>query len=90
MGIYAFLLVGLVVGLVARALVPANRGLTRIATALFGLTGAFLGGLFAAVFYGRRIFEMHSVGLIAGIMIAFTVFFLVGVRARARRGATLF
>jgi uncharacterized membrane protein YeaQ/YmgE (transglycosylase-associated protein family) len=88
MGLFAFILAGLVVGFVARVIVPGKRGMGRVATALFILAGGFLGGLVGGLFYGRRVFDLHGSTIIGGIMSVFTLLFLLGVRARGRRGPT--
>jgi uncharacterized membrane protein YeaQ/YmgE (transglycosylase-associated protein family) len=86
MGILAFILSGLVLGVVARAVMPGKEGMGLVPTELFALTGAFLGGLVGAVIYGKRVFEMATGGVLGSIVAVFLVLFLIGLRARSRRG----
>jgi len=60
-----------------------------VPTALFGLTGSFLGGLVGTVFYGEASFDSYGAGTIGSVLAAFFVLLLVGVCARGRRRATL-
>jgi uncharacterized membrane protein YeaQ/YmgE (transglycosylase-associated protein family) len=90
MGLFVFLLVGFVAGIVVRAVFAGRQGMGVVPTALFALCGSFIGGLVGGVFYGRRVFELHNSAIIVGIVIAFTVVFVFLVRARGRRGGTLF
>jgi uncharacterized membrane protein YeaQ/YmgE (transglycosylase-associated protein family) len=87
MGLLAFILFGLVVGLIARALMPGRQSMGLIATALLGMAGSFVGGLIASVIYGGRMFELHTSGIIGSILGALLVMFLVGMSSR--RGATI-
>ena len=44
MGIIAFLVIGLIAGLIARALMPGNQSMGLLATTLLGIAGSFVGG----------------------------------------------
>lgn len=84
MGLLAFILFGLIVGLVARALMPGRQSMGLLATTLIGVAGSFVGGLIGNVIYGGPIFELHSAGLIGSIIGALLVMFLVGMGSRRR------
>jgi uncharacterized membrane protein YeaQ/YmgE (transglycosylase-associated protein family) len=84
MGILAFILFGLVVGLVARALMPGRQSMGLVATTLLGMAGSFVGGLVGSVIQGGRMFELHSAGIIGSIIGALLVMFLVGIGGRRR------
>ena len=84
MGILAFILFGLVVGLVARALMPGRQSMGLVATTLLGMAGSFVGGLVGSVIQGGRMFELHSAGIIGSIIGALLVMFLVGMGGRRR------
>jgi uncharacterized membrane protein YeaQ/YmgE (transglycosylase-associated protein family) len=84
-----FILFGLVVGMITRAVLPGKQGMGLVPTALFGLTGSFLAGLLGCVFYGERLFNLHGFGIIGSVLAALFVLLLVGVRARGRRRAVL-
>jgi uncharacterized membrane protein YeaQ/YmgE (transglycosylase-associated protein family) len=47
-------LFGLIVGTVARFLVPGNQPMSLLVTALLGIFGSFLGGGFAWLIWGTR------------------------------------
>ncbi len=87
MGLLAFVLAGLVVGVIARGLFPGKNGMGLVGSALFGLTGAFFGGLTGVVIYGNRLFELNTGGILGIGLAVFIGLFLLGVRAKSRRGA---
>ncbi len=45
------LILGLIVGLVARLIVPGNQSLGLIATSLLGIVGAYVGGTLGSVVF---------------------------------------
>ena len=84
MGILTFILFGLVIGLVARALMPGRQSMGLVPTTLLGMTGSFVGGLVGSVIQGGRMFELHSAGIIGSLLGALLVMLLVGVGGRRR------
>ena len=84
MGILAFILFGLVIGLVARALMPGRQSMGLVPTTLLGMTGSFVGGLVGGVIQGGRMFELHSAGIIGSLLGALLVMLLVGMGGRRR------
>lgn len=84
MGLLAFILFGLIVGLVARALMPGRQSMGLVATTLLGVAGAFVGGIIGSVIYGGPIFDLHAAGLIGSIVGALLVMFLMGMGGRRR------
>jgi uncharacterized membrane protein YeaQ/YmgE (transglycosylase-associated protein family) len=82
MGLLAFIVFGLVIGLIARALMPGRQAMGLVATALLGMAGSFVGGLIGSLIYGGRMFELHSAGIIGSIVGALLVMFLVGMGSR--------
>ncbi len=86
MGIIAFLVVGLIAGLIARALMPGNQSMGLIATTLLGVAGSFVGGFIGSLFRSDgRIFDLHPSGLLFSVLGAMLVLFLVGMAGRRRR-----
>ncbi|HZI15202.1 MAG TPA: GlsB/YeaQ/YmgE family stress response membrane protein [Myxococcus sp.] len=86
MGIIAFLVVGLIAGLLARALMPGNQSMGLIATTLLGVAGSFVGGFIGSLFRSDgRIFDLHPSGLLFSVLGAMLVLFLVGMAGRRRR-----
>jgi uncharacterized membrane protein YeaQ/YmgE (transglycosylase-associated protein family) len=53
MHVVYFILFGLVVGIVARFLMPGAQPMGMIMTALFGMAGSFVGALLANLIQGR-------------------------------------
>ena len=49
MGLLAWIVVGLVAGLVARAVVPTSRNLGCLGTVVLGIIGSLVGGTLASV-----------------------------------------
>ena len=70
------LLVGFVVGLIARAVLPGTQSLGMIMTALLGVAGSFLAGVVgqAMGWYGTG----HAAGFIASVVGAAALLFIVG------------
>ncbi len=86
MGIIAFLVVGLIAGLIARALMPGNQSMGLIATTLLGVAGSFVGGFIGSLFRSDgRILDLHPSGLLFSVLGAMAVLFLVGMAGRRRR-----
>ncbi len=86
MGIIAFLVIGLLAGLIARALLPGNQSMGLIATTLLGIVGSFVGGFVASLFRsGGHVFDLHPTGLLFSVLGALLVLFLVGLAGRGSR-----
>ena len=86
MGIIAFLVIGLIAGLLARALMPGNQSMGLLATTLLGVAGSFVGGLIGSLFRSDgRVFDLHPSNLIMSILGAMVLLFLVGLAGRRRR-----
>lgn len=76
------LIVGLVVGLIARALLPGNQSMGLVLTTILGIVGALVGGFLgqALGFYP----EGSQVGLLASVIGAIIVLFVYGLIAKKR------
>jgi uncharacterized membrane protein YeaQ/YmgE (transglycosylase-associated protein family) len=55
MGILAFIVVGLIAGLLARLVMPGRGPLRLIVTALMGIAGAFVGGFLVQLLGGAGV-----------------------------------
>lgn len=84
MSILMFILFGLIVGLLARAIMPGRQSMGIIATVLVGIAGSFLGGIFGNLLLGRSIFDLHQAGFIGSILGALIVLALLGWAGRRR------
>lgn len=82
MGLIAFILFGLVIGLIARAVMPGRQSMGLLATSLLGMAGAFVGGLLGSVIYGGPILAFHTAGVIGSVIGALVVMLLVGLGGR--------
>ncbi len=78
MSLVAFILFGLVVGLIARAVMPGRQTMGLLATTLVGMAGSFIGGLVGNVIYGGPLLEIHTAGIIGSVIGALLVMLLVG------------
>ncbi len=69
-------IIGFVVGLIARAILPGTQSLGIILTAVLGIAGSFLAG-----FAGRALgwyTDAQPVGLLASVVGAIVLLFIVG------------
>ncbi len=72
MGIIAFLIIGLIAGFIARALVPGPDPMGWLGTMVLGIVGSFVGGvLLSLVTTGN--FELSTTGIIGSIVGAIIV-----------------
>ena len=68
MAIIWFLVIGLIAGFVARALVPGRDAMGVLPTILLGIVGSFVGGLLAVLFTNRSFDEFSAAGIIGSII----------------------
>ena len=90
MGIIGFIVVGLIAGFIARAVVPGRQNLSIGLTLLLGIVGSFVGG-----FLGFLIFHKDAsdgffqpagiIGSIIGAIIVLIIWINVRGRSTARR-----
>ncbi|AKV04533.1 putative membrane protein [Labilithrix luteola] len=91
MGLLTFILLGLVAGLIARALMPGRQSMGLVATTLLGIAGSFVGGLLGSLFHGGRnghLLDLRPSGIIGSILGALIVLFLFTRISRHRAAAT--
>jgi uncharacterized membrane protein YeaQ/YmgE (transglycosylase-associated protein family) len=85
MSIIAFLVIGLLAGLIARALMPGNQSMGLIATTLLGIAGSFVGGFIGTFFNTNgHMWDLHPSGLIFSVLGAMLVLLLVGLAGSRR------
>jgi uncharacterized membrane protein YeaQ/YmgE (transglycosylase-associated protein family) len=72
MGIIVFLIVGLIAGFIARALVPGPDPMGWLGTMILGIVGSFVGGTLAALVFGGTL-ELSASGIIGSIIGAIIV-----------------
>jgi uncharacterized membrane protein YeaQ/YmgE (transglycosylase-associated protein family) len=82
------IVLGLVVGLIARAVVPGRQPMGFIATAVLGIVGAYVGGTLGSVVFPPHQFDIHPpikhafLGALVGAVLLLWVFKLVTSRTR--------
>ena len=73
MSILLFLVFGLIVGLIARALLPGDQRMGWIATTILGVIGSLLGGVVSQMLFAGGLGEPHAAGWIGSIIGALVV-----------------
>ena len=68
MNIILFLVFGLVVGFIARAIMPGSQRMGMLATMLLGVAGSFIGGFIAALLTHTRVLDFNTTGIIGSII----------------------
>jgi uncharacterized membrane protein YeaQ/YmgE (transglycosylase-associated protein family) len=82
MGIIGWILFGLVVGIIARFLMPGPQPMGIIITILLGIAGSFVGGFLASLVRGRALDGSEPAGWIGAILGALLLLFLYSRFAR--------
>ncbi|MGH8930258.1 MAG: GlsB/YeaQ/YmgE family stress response membrane protein [Egibacteraceae bacterium] len=65
-----FIVAGLIIGLLARLLLPGRQNLNLLWTLLLGLIGSVIGGTLANLIGTGSIFELNAVGFIAAVIVS--------------------
>jgi uncharacterized membrane protein YeaQ/YmgE (transglycosylase-associated protein family) len=68
MGIIFFIVFGLIIGLIARAVLPGRQSMGVIATALLGIAGSFVGGFLVSLVTHNRITDLNTAGVIGSVV----------------------
>ncbi|HVF76482.1 MAG TPA: GlsB/YeaQ/YmgE family stress response membrane protein [Acidimicrobiales bacterium] len=79
-----FIVFGLVVGALARLLVPGRQRLSLVATLVLGLVGSIVGGVVANALGTGDIFELNFLGAVVAIAAA-VVLIVIGERVSQAR-----
>ena len=84
MDVIWFLLIGLIAGFIARALVPGPDPMGWLGTMVLGIVGSLVGGTLAALLFGGTLALSAAgiIGSIIGAIIVLLVWRQVGGRAR--------
>ena len=83
MDILGLIVVGLIIGALARLIKPGKQSMSIVATMLLGVAGALIGGLIAGLLGTGGIFELNVLGFILAVVAAVI---LVGIYAGASGG----
>jgi uncharacterized membrane protein YeaQ/YmgE (transglycosylase-associated protein family) len=85
MGIIAFIIIGLIAGLIARAILPGRQSMGLVATTLLGMVGSLIGGLIGSLFRrDGQLFDLHPTGILMSVVGAIVVLLLVGAAGKRR------
>lgn len=78
MSILFFLVFGLVVGFIARAVMPGSQKMGLLATMLLGVVGSFIGGFIGALITDSRVLDFNTAGLIGSVIGALVALVVAG------------
>lgn len=84
MSILAFILLGIVAGFLARAIMPGRQAMGFVMTAVLGMVGSIVGGIIGNLVSGAALFDLHASGIIGSTIGALVVLALVGFAGRGR------
>jgi uncharacterized membrane protein YeaQ/YmgE (transglycosylase-associated protein family) len=68
--VIGFLVAGLVIGALARLIVPGKQRLGILATLALGVVGSLIGGLIAQFFHTGTIWELNVLGFVCAVIAA--------------------
>lgn len=77
--IIVLIVIGLIAGLVARAVLPGRDSLGILGTVILGVVGSFVGGFLENMieFHTFSIHQFHATGIIGSIIGAFVILLLL-------------
>ena len=85
MGFFAFLILGLIAGAIAKAILPGRQGGGIFITLLLGVVGAILGGWIGGMIFGTGLDEFFSLQTwllaIGGALIVLLVYGMITKRS---------
>ena len=87
MSILIFIVLGLVAGLLARAIMPGRQAMGIVATTLIGMAGSLVGGFVASLFTHQSVLDFNTTGIIGSVIGAIALLFIVGLVGRSRHTA---
>ncbi|MGY2083551.1 GlsB/YeaQ/YmgE family stress response membrane protein [Blastococcus sp. SYSU DS0539] len=68
--ILGLIVIGLIIGALARLLLPGKQHISIVATLVLGVLGAIIGGLIASLIGTGDIFELNILGFILAVIAA--------------------
>ena len=84
MGLLLTLVSGLVVGAIARAIVPGRQDMGLSTTIGVGLLGSLIGGALGTLLTGRSLLDFTTAGLLGSALGALAVLFATGATGERR------
>ncbi len=85
--ILGLILIGAVIGVLARLIKPGKQRLSILATLLLGVVGALIGGVVASLLGTGDIFELNVLGFIVAVIAAVLLIGVAEGVSGGRRGA---
>ena len=73
--VISWLVFGLIVGAIARLLMPGRQDMTWLATALLGIAGSLVGGVISWLIFGGQQGTINAAGFIMSVVGAIVVVF---------------
>jgi uncharacterized membrane protein YeaQ/YmgE (transglycosylase-associated protein family) len=70
MQILGLIVIGIVIGIIARLVLPGRQHIGVLMTVLLGIGGALVGGIVASAIGEGDIFELNFIGTIVGVIAA--------------------
>jgi uncharacterized membrane protein YeaQ/YmgE (transglycosylase-associated protein family) len=70
LNVLGLILTGLVLGVLARLVIPGRQAIGLLRTVLVGVAGAVIGGLIASLFDAGDVFELDVVGFILAAVVS--------------------
>ena len=87
MDILGLIVVGLIIGALARLIKPGKQNISIVMTLVLGVAGALIGGFIASLFGTGDIFELNILGFILAVVAAVILVGLYAGTAGRSRGA---
>jgi len=75
-GIISWCVFGLIIGAIARFVMPGRQHMSLLLTMVLGIVGSFAGGVIAMLFSGRSDWQVNPAGWIMSIIGALLVLFI--------------
>jgi uncharacterized membrane protein YeaQ/YmgE (transglycosylase-associated protein family) len=84
-GVIAWIVFGLIVGLVARAVVPGRQSMGFVMTTLLGVAGSLAGGLVATALAGGADAGLRTSGFVGSVVGAIVLLIVAGMVTAPRK-----
>jgi uncharacterized membrane protein YeaQ/YmgE (transglycosylase-associated protein family) len=84
MAIIGWIIFGLIVGAIARFLMPGKQQMGLLMTALLGVAGSFVGGYIGSLVSGRGLDTAEPAEWIGAVLGSLLLLFLYGVTAKKK------
>ena len=68
--ILGLIVIGLIIGALARLILPGKQSISIVATLVLGVLGAIIGGFIASLFGAGDIFELNFWGFVLAVVVA--------------------